>query len=41
MIKLAVGGYHKMKCRYCGHEIPDGMLYCEECGKEVRLTIIR
>ena len=38
MIKLAVGGYHKMKCRYCGHEIPDGMLYCEECGKEVRIV---
>ena len=27
-----------MKCRYCGHEIPDGMLYCEECGKEVRIV---
>lgn len=27
-----------MKCRYCGHEIPDGMLYCEVCGKEVRIV---
>lgn len=24
-----------MKCRYCGHEIPEGMLYCEKCGEEV------
>lgn len=24
-----------MKCRYCGHEIPEGMLYCEQCGREV------
>ncbi|WP_346708430.1 chitobiase/beta-hexosaminidase C-terminal domain-containing protein [Massilistercora timonensis] len=27
-----------MKCRYCGHEIPDGVLYCENCGKEVRIV---
>ncbi len=24
-----------MKCGYCGHEIPEGKLYCEKCGKEV------
>ena len=29
-----------MKCRYCGHEIPDGVLYCENCGKEVRIVRI-
>ena len=27
-----------MKCRYCGHDIPDGILYCEQCGKEVRIV---
>ena len=27
-----------MKCRYCGHEIPNGKLYCEKCGKEVRIV---
>ncbi len=27
-----------MRCGYCGHEIPDGMLYCEKCGKEVRIV---
>lgn len=27
-----------MKCRYCGYEIPDGELYCEHCGKEVRIV---
>lgn len=27
-----------MKCRYCGHEIPEGMLYCEKCGEEVRIV---
>lgn len=27
-----------MKCRYCGHDIPDGVLYCEQCGKEVRIV---
>ena len=24
-----------MKCSYCGYEIPEGMLYCKMCGKEV------
>ena len=24
-----------MRCKYCGHSIPEGMLYCENCGKEV------
>lgn len=27
-----------MKCRYCGYEIPDGILYCEKCGEEVRIV---
>lgn len=27
-----------MKCRYCGQEIPDGILYCENCGREVRIV---
>ena len=27
-----------MRCRYCGAEIPDGILYCEECGKEVQIV---
>lgn len=27
-----------MKCKYCGHEIPDGMLYCDACGNEVRIV---
>ena len=27
-----------MKCRYCGQKIPEGMLYCENCGKEVRIV---
>lgn len=27
-----------MKCRYCGQEIPKGMLYCENCGNEVRIV---
>ena len=27
-----------MKCRYCGYEIPEGMLYCGKCGKEVRIV---
>ncbi|MDO5590400.1 MAG: chitobiase/beta-hexosaminidase C-terminal domain-containing protein [Lachnospiraceae bacterium] len=27
-----------MKCKYCGHEIPEGMLYCDACGKEVRIV---
>lgn len=24
-----------MKCKYCGYEIPEGLLYCEQCGKEL------
>lgn len=27
-----------MKCKYCGHEIPDGVLYCDACGNEVRIV---
>lgn len=27
-----------MKCRYCGQEIPDGILYCENCGQEVQMV---
>ena len=27
-----------MKCKYCGHEIPDGGLYCDACGNEVRIV---
>ena len=27
-----------MKCRNCGHEIPDGKLYCEFCGVEVQIV---
>lgn len=27
-----------MKCRYCGQEIPDGILYCEACGREVQMV---
>ena len=27
-----------MKCRYCGHRIPEGELYCENCGREVRIV---
>lgn len=27
-----------MRCRYCGYEIPDGILYCEKCGSEVRIV---
>lgn len=27
-----------MKCRYCGYEIPNGILYCEKCGSEVRIV---
>lgn len=27
-----------MKCRYCGQEIPDGILYCEGCGEEVQIV---
>ena len=24
-----------MKCGYCGHDIPEGKLYCDKCGNEV------
>ena len=27
-----------MNCRYCGYKIPDGELYCEQCGKEVQIV---
>ena len=27
-----------MKCRYCGYDIPEGELYCENCGKEVQIV---
>lgn len=27
-----------MKCRYCGYKIPDGILYCEKCGREVQIV---
>ena len=27
-----------MKCRYCGHEIPEGMIYCPACGNEIRIV---
>lgn len=27
-----------MKCRYCGQEIPDGILYCQFCGREVQMV---
>lgn len=27
-----------MKCRYCGHEIPEGKMRCGHCGKEVRIV---
>lgn len=27
-----------MKCRYCGSQIPEGELYCTNCGKEVRIV---
>ncbi len=27
-----------MRCRYCGADIPDGILYCEECGGEVQIV---
>ena len=27
-----------MKCKYCGHKIPDGMLRCDRCGQEVRIV---
>ena len=27
-----------MKCRNCGYEIPQGMLYCKRCGEELRIV---
>lgn len=27
-----------MKCRHCGCEIPEDMLVCEQCGREVRIV---
>lgn len=27
-----------MKCPNCGYEIPDGQLYCENCGNEIRIV---
>lgn len=27
-----------MRCRYCGQRIPEGELYCKNCGKEVRIV---
>lgn len=27
-----------MKCRYCGREIPEGMLFCQGCGREIRIV---
>lgn len=27
-----------MRCRYCGAEIPDGVMYCKECGGEVQIV---
>lgn len=27
-----------MRCAYCGAEIPEGTLYCEKCGTEVRIV---
>ena len=27
-----------MKCRNCGHKIPDGKLYCEYCGETVQIV---
>lgn len=27
-----------MKCKYCGAIIPDGVVYCEVCGKEVQIV---
>lgn len=27
-----------MKCRYCGQTIPDGVLRCENCGREVQMV---
>ena len=27
-----------MKCKYCGHEMGDGDIYCENCGKPVQMV---
>ena len=27
-----------MRCRYCGANIPDGILHCKECGGEVQIV---
>lgn len=27
-----------MRCRYCGAEIPGGVMYCKECGGEVQIV---
>lgn len=27
-----------MYCRYCGHKVPDGSKYCENCGRQLRET---
>lgn len=27
-----------MRCRNCGHRIPEGMLYCDVCGQEIQIV---
>lgn len=27
-----------MKCKYCGYESPDDMIYCEYCGRQLRVV---
>ena len=27
-----------MKCKYCGSDIPEGMMYCPNCGTEIRIV---
>lgn len=27
-----------MRCEHCGYEIPEGVLYCDRCGEEVRIV---
>lgn len=27
-----------MRCRFCGNDIPEGMLHCPTCGREVRIV---
>ena len=27
-----------MKCPRCGSEMKDGMLFCENCGEEIRIV---